>query len=79
MNLSYLIGQANVKKSSGAKLKPHESPVSFLMSFTGCRVRESLAAVPTGERLLSSVNTHVSLKITSVGELLPTGLKKREI
>lgn len=47
------------------------------MSFTGCRVGESLAAVPTAERLLSSVNTHVSLKITSVGEFLPTGLKKK--
>lgn len=49
------------------------------MSFTGCRVGESLVAVPAPERLLSSVNTHVSLEITSVGEFLPTVLKKKKM
>lgn len=48
------------------------------MSFAGCRVGESLVAVPTAERLLSSVDTHVSLEITRVGEFLPTVLKKEE-
>lgn len=54
------------------------SPVCFLMGFTGCWVRESLVAVPTAERLLSRVNTHVSLEITSVGEFLPTVLERRK-
>lgn len=49
----------------------------FLVGFTGCRVRESLVAVPTAERLLSRVNAHVSLEITSVGEFLPTVLEKK--
>lgn len=49
------------------------------MSFTGGRVGERLVAVPTAERLLSGVNTHVSLEITSVGEFLPTVLKKKKI
>lgn len=48
------------------------------MGFTGCRIRESLVAIPTAERLLSCVNTHVSLEITSVGEFLPTVLERRK-
>lgn len=49
------------------------------MGFTGCRVGESLVAVPTAEWLLSCVNTHVSFKITSVGKFLPTVLKEENI
>lgn len=48
------------------------------MSFTGGRVGECLVTVPTAERFLSSVNTHVPLEITSVGEFLPTVLEKEE-
>lgn len=65
-------------ESSAGKLNMCNSPVRFLVGFTGCRVRESLVAVPTAERLLSSVNTHVSLEITSVGEFLPTVLERRK-
>lgn len=68
------LDQRTLTKGAG-KLKPGKLPVSFLMSLTGGRVGESLVAVPTAERLLSSVNTHVSLEITSVGEFLPTVLK----
>lgn len=49
------------------------------MGFTGCRVRESLFAVSAAEWLLASVNTHVSLKITSVGKFLPTVLERRHV
>ncbi len=58
--------------------KISNSPVCFLMGFTGCRIRECLVAIPTAERLLSCVNTHVSLEITSVGEFLPTVLERRK-
>lgn len=48
------------------------------MGFTGCRVRESLVAVPTAEWLLSGMNTHVPLEITSVGKFLSTVLERGE-
>lgn len=54
----------------------NNSPVSFLMGFTSCRVRESLVAVPAAEWLLSSVDTHVSLEIACVSEFLPTVLER---
>lgn len=63
---------------SAAKPSLCISPVSFLVGFTGCRVRKSLVAVPTAERLLPGVNTHVSLEISSVGEFLPTVLQRRD-
>lgn len=77
MSLTELCRQVSVESSAG-KLNVCNSPVRFLVGFTGCGVRESLVAVPTAERLLSSVNTHVSLEITSVGEFLPTVLERRK-
>lgn len=52
--------------------------MGFLVGFAGCRVRESLVAVPTAERLLPGVNTHMSLEVSSVGEFLPTILQRRK-
>lgn len=52
------------------------SPVRFLMGFTSCGVRESLAAVPATEWLFPRVNTHVSLEIARMGEFLPTVLER---
>lgn len=75
---------AQFKDMSGVELrgagKPNlcNSPVGFLVGFTGCRVRKGLVAVPTAERLLPGVNTHVSLEISSVGEFLPTVLQSRK-
>lgn len=66
-------------KRSAGELKLLESPVSFLVSFTGSGVRKSLVAVPTAERLLSGVNPHVSFEITGVGEFLATVLKKQKM
>lgn len=57
--------------TSGAAVRLQRA-VCFLVSFTRCRVRESFVTVPTAERLLSCVDAHVSLEITSVGEFLPT-------
>lgn len=48
------------------------------MSFAGCRVRESLVAVSTAERLLPCVDSHVSLEIASVGEFLAAVLENRK-
>lgn len=61
---------------SAGKLNVCNSPVCFLVGFTGRRVREGFVAVPTAERLLSSVNAHVSLEVTCVGEFLPTVLER---
>lgn len=66
-------------KRSAGELKRLKSPVSFLMSFTGSRVRKSLVAVPTAERLLSGVNPHVPFEITGVGKFLATVLKKQKM
>lgn len=48
------------------------------MRFAGRWVRKGLVAVPTAEGLLSGVNAHVSLEITSVCKFLPTFLQGGE-
>lgn len=73
------LDKRTLTKRSEGELKLLKSPVSFLMSFTGSRVRKSLVAVPTAERLLSGVNPHVSFEITGVGEFLATVLKKKKM
>lgn len=73
--LTELSRYLSVKRNAGVQ-NVCDLPVCFLMGFTGCRVRKSLVAVSTAEWLFSCVNAHVSLEITSVGEFLPTVLKK---
>lgn len=50
----------------------------FLMSFAGCWVRESFAAVSTAERFLSRVDSHVPLKVASMSKFLPTVLEEKK-
>lgn len=58
------------------KLHQNDLPVCFLVGLAGRWVGEGLVAVPTAEWLLSSVNAHVSLEITSVCKFLPTFLQR---
>lgn len=53
-------------------------PVCLLVSLAGCGVRESLAALPTGEWLLTRVDADVPFEVPCVRELLPAVLQAQQ-
>lgn len=63
------------ERPTWCRLNQNYLPVCFLVGLAGRWVRKGLVAVPTAEWLLSGVNAHVSLEITSVCKFLPTFLQ----
>lgn len=64
-----------VKDLPGYQFNQNHPPVCFLVGLAGRWVRKGLVAVSAAEWLLSGVNAHVSLEITSVCKFFSTFLQ----